>query len=398
MTYRLDKPEKAIQKAALEFAKGEFVKDVARQLDKDAAFPESTWKKAAELGFIGTHLPENLNGGGLGHLENVLVAEAFARIDSTTGAAIMLAGVPAEWLACFGSKKQNDIILPPILEGRMLPGVAFIQPDTVNDDNRMIMQEIKPESNWLITGEVDGIINAKFSNIFFIVCANASNSRQPDGISMLVVEADRPGIRILQNHDLLGLRMTGSSRLSFDSVSITPENLIGKEGQGVMQLNRILPQFRLLLAALALGTAQGAFDNAMKYIKDREQFGQKIAQFEVSRHKIAHMALKLEQARCLIYQAALQLGSMKKIEPTMTTLANLSATRSAVDVSSEAIQLMGGYGYTAEYDVERNYRDAKTLQLLSGHGNRLSDEVAAAMIGKLKKKGAIFDEASTLHR
>ena len=384
MTYLLNKSEKAIQKAAMEFAKGEFDRDTARECDKRAEFPEAIWRKAADLGFLGIHLPEKFSGGGMGRLENVLVAETFARNDSTTGAAVMLAAVAAEWLSRFGNEAQKNTLLPGLLEGRMRSGAAFAQPALSHQNDHVCLDTVEPGITWRINGKLDGVINANNADIFFILCANVGNTGQSNGVSMLVVEAGKPGISIEQKHDMLGLRMTGTVQLKFEAVDILSSNMIGKQDQGLQQARRILPEFRLLLAALALGTAQGSFDRALTHIKEREQFGRKIGHFQVTRHKMADMAFQIEQARCLTYQSA-SLADLKRADQKMITMANLAATQAAEKVSFEAIQLLGGYGYTTEYDVERCYRDAKTLQMISGYKNDLIDEIAAAVIGKLKK-------------
>jgi len=383
MTYRLNPSQKAIQKTALEFARGEFDKDTAREFDKRAEFPETIWRKAAELGFIGIHMPEKFSGGGMGSLENVLVAETFAGKDSTTGAAIMLAGLAADWLARFGSETQQTELLPEILEGRMRTGAALVQPDAVGQDALIGMEDGEPGVLWRIDGELDSVINGRAADIFFVLCSNSTFAEPSGGVSMLVVEADKPGVTVEKDHPMLGLRMTGAARIKFAGVHVPLVNLIGRRNQGLKQASRILPESRLLLAALALGTAQGAFDRALAHVREREQFGKKIAGFQVTRHKLAEMALQIEQARCLTYQAALQVDG-KKADFRLVAMANLAATRAAVSVAFEAIQLLGGYGYTSEYDVERSYRDAKTLQVLSGNGNTLTDEIGDSIIGKLK--------------
>ena len=383
MTYLLNKSEKTIQKAALEFARGEFDKDVTRELDKESVFPETIWAKAADLGFIGTHLPEAFSGGGMGYLENVLVAESFTRSDSTTGAAIMLAGIAAEWLNRFGGEKQKNTILPEILEGRMRTGAAFTIPDSYSDCHSVTMEEVEPGIKWRMNGQIDGVLNAKTASLLVFLCTNTTVDSKVNGLSTVMVAVDKPGVRIETEPVMLGMRMTGAARVTFEDVEIAPADLIGQPTKGRKQADHVVSEFRLLLAALALGTAQGAFDRAIAHTKSREQFRKKIAQFQVTRQKIANMALKIEQARCLTYQAAALFGQ-KNADPRMPTMANLTANMAGVEVSFEAIQLLGGYGYTSEYDVERNYRDAKTLQILSGYKKDLNEEIAAAVIGRIK--------------
>ena len=384
MTDRLSKSQKAIQKTAMEFARGEFDRQTAREFDRRAQFPEEIWQKAGELGFIGIHLPEKLGGGGMGRIENVLVAETLAAGDSTTGAALMLAAMAAEWLARFGSAAQQATRLPAILEGRARPGLALaLKADgTPNDPLRLHASE--PDADWRLDGEQSGVVNGTRADVLFLLCRNNADAQKPAACSMLLLEGGQPGVICENDAPMLGLRMTGMARIRCKGGRVTPANLIGKQAQGLEQAARLLPELRLLVAALALGTAQGAFERALAHVKEREQFGRKIAEFEVTRQKLAEMALCIAQARSLTYQVAIQ-SDPEKIEPKMAAMANLAATRTAVNVSYESIQLLGGYGFTTEYDVERGYRDAKTLQILSGHKNDLAESVAAAVIGRLKR-------------
>lgn len=383
MTYTLTKSQKFIQKSALEFAKGEFAKEDSREFEQQGRFPAAIWRKAAELGFIGIHLPEACGGGAMGAFENVLVAEALAGRDSTTGAAVMLTGVAAEWLAGFGTSAQQGELLPAILEGRMLPGV-FLAPAMIDlSTDAILLQGTESEGEWRLTGPIDNVINAAGADIYFVLGALRPAAGAESELSMLAV-TNTEKVAIEAPQDMLGLRMTGVAQLRFDDARLPRTHIIGKQNTGLLQTKKTLPGIHLLLAALALGTAQGAFDKALVHTKGREQFGRSIAGFEVTRHKLVEMALQIEQARCLTYQTALQ-HNAKKSDLKMATMANLAANRAAVAVSYEAIQLLGGYGFTTEYDVERCYRDAKTLQLLSGHGNELKETVAASIVGKLKR-------------
>ena len=381
MTYSLDKSQKAIQKAAFEFAKGEFDGDAARESDQKGIFPEVTWSKAAELGFIGIHHPEKYSGGGLGHLEHVLIAEVFTTSDSTLGAAIMLAGLASEWIVQFGTDIQKKMLLPEIYEGRKKTGIALDGIPLGNNDDGVSFKNENSSDHSLITGELKHVINGKDAEIVPVLCYHFEGGRLTDKCSMLLLDGKSPGITMGKEYSLLGLRATGMTSYFLKNVESYHISIFTPKDN---QLLKIQSAFYLLMAALALGTAQGAFDRAMAHVKDREQFGKKLAGFQVIQHKLARMALQIEQSRCLTYIAANHADS-KKVDTKMPVMANLAATKTAVEVSYESIQLLGGYGYTTEYDVERCYRDAKALQILSGYEHELLDQVSAGLIGRLHK-------------
>ena len=208
---------------------------------------------------------------------------------------------------------------------------------------------------------------------------NDPPSAQP--IDFLIIDADQDGLSVEKKYQPLGLRMTASARMRFDDVEISKEKRVSvKKGGG----SQLLPELRMLLSALALGTARGAIDRSLAHVKKREQFGRKLSGFQVLRHKLAKMETLLFQARCLTFSAAESFAS-KKPDMKLIAAACLTAVSAAVEITYEAIQLLGGYGYTVEYEVERYYRDAKTLQLLSGGSMALYDEIADAVIGKNRK-------------
>jgi alkylation response protein AidB-like acyl-CoA dehydrogenase len=200
---------------------------------------------------------------------------------------------------------------------------------------------------------------------------------------MVMVKDALDGVGFENPEEKLGLRMTPTARMTFKDVFIGPEDLIGKENHGEKQAQRMLAEARVLIASLALGMAQGALDRSLDYVKQREQFGKKIAQFQVTQHKLAGMATQIEQVRFLSYAAAKSVDS-RKPDSKLAAMAKLSATRTAVAVAGESVQLLGGYGYMTEYDVERFYRDAKTLELIGGNTVSLKNTIARDVIGRIK--------------
>ncbi len=385
MEFELDKSQKEIQKAVREFVKGEFKKDVILELEEKHEYPVNIWKKAAELGFIGIHFPEEYGGEGLGVMENILVAEELCRGDSSVGACLILADFASEIVLHFGSDAQKKKWLPKVAEGEVLSCGAFTEPDHGSDITRMDTTAVKEGDEWVINGTKIFITNGGPYAGFYSVLCQTDPDAQPShrGMSLLLVEGDRPGLSTASVGTKMGIRMMHTAEVNFKDVRVPAENLIGKESKGFYQVLEFFDESRILIAAQGLGTAQGAFDRALAYIKSREQFGKKIASFQVNQHKIADMATKIEMARLLVYKAAWNFDQ-GRIDPKLTSMAKMVAGRTAVEVCDEAIQLLGGYGYMLDYEVERFYRDAKICELYEGTKEIQKNTIASALLGKIK--------------
>ncbi len=381
MEFELNKQQKDIQQAAREFARGEFDRDLARQLDNDHEYPTKIWEKACAEGFIGLHYPEKYGGSDYGCVENVLVVEEFCRRDSSIGAALMLADFASENILRFGDDAQKEKYLPPVTEGRTLSGGAITEPDHGSDITSLSTTAVREGDEWVINGTKTFITNAGLAGHYVVICQTNTEARHR-GQSMIVVPGDADGLDITDVGQKMGIRMIPTGELSFKNVRVPAENLVGKEDRGFYQILEFFDESRVETAAQALGTAQGAFDRALDYTKGREQFGQKIAQLQASQHKIAEMATKLEAARLITYKAAWNFDQ-GRIDPSLTSMAKWYAARIAVEVCDEAIQLHGGYGYIAEFDVERYYRDAKITEIYEGTKEIQKNTIASAIIGKL---------------
>ena len=383
MDFTLKKTQVDIQKAALGFAKGEFDKDAAENMDKAMLFPKDILEKAGELGFIGIHFPDKYMGGGLGYLELALTAEAFCRKDAGIGAALMLSGFASECLLKGGEETLKKKYLSKISEGKMLSGAAFYEKESGADLGLIQTTALKTKDGYVINGEKTHAVNAGLAGLYLVLCKTDTNAAPDKALSLFAVEADRSGLCTCAPKEKLGLRMIASADIVFDHVEIPEINLIGKEGGGLKLIEGFFGEFRLLVAAMALGAARGALDRALTHIRERIQFGRKIGEFQVTRHKIADMAQKIESAAYITYAAAKNL-EQKKPDPSLSAMARLTATDAAAYVTSESIQLLGGYGYMTEYEVERFYRDVKAMTVMAETPGRLKDEVAGGIIGKLK--------------
>lgn len=381
--FELARSQKEIQKAAREFAKGEFDKELTIDLEKTRAYPKKIWKKAGDLGFIGIQFPEEYSGGGMGLVEACLIAEELCRKDSTLGAVLMQAGYGAECIHRFGSASLKASYLPGVAEGDTLAGAAFTETDRGDDFHNLETTAVLDGERWVINGVKKYVSNSGAAGFYVVLCRTSSELAGDRGGSLIVVERDQEGVVAESMGDKLGMNMMDTGQVSFTNVSVPADNLVGKEGQGISQVKSFLDEVRLVAAARAVGTAAGAFDRALLYVKQREQFGRKLAQFQITRHKIADMATKVEMARLITYRAAMAFDA-GKADTALVSMAKMSAARLAVDVTDEAIQLFGGYGYMTEQEVERFYRDAKLVELTLGNPDAQKDNIADTVIGKLK--------------
>ncbi|HSO66683.1 MAG TPA: acyl-CoA dehydrogenase family protein [Desulfatirhabdiaceae bacterium] len=384
MDFELTKSQIEIQKAARDFAKGEFDKDLALELDRKHEFPTKIWKKAADLGFIGIHFPEKYSGQGMGVMENILIAEELCARDSTIGSAIVLSSFASECIMRFAGDELKAKFLPMVAEGKTLSAGAFTEPDHGSDITFMNTTAVKDGADWVINGSKTFITNGCLAGFFTVLCQTDPEAKPPyRGISMILVEADRKGVAATDIGEKMGIHMMSTAEVTFKDVRVPLSNLIGTEGKGFYQVLEFFDESRILIAAQALGTGQGAFDRALAYVKKREQFGKKIAEFQATQHKLADMATKLELARLMTYKAAWNYDQ-GRIDPKLTSMAKMFAARTAVEVADEAIQLMGGYGYMAEYEVERFYRDAKITEIYEGTKEIQKNTIASAVLGKFK--------------
>lgn len=382
MDVLLNRMQKEIQKAAWEFARGEFDAAAIIDMDDREDFPVPVWKKAAELGFIGLNVAEAYGGGGMGLLETVLVAETLCRKNSSMGIAIGLADVLVECLGLFGSEAQKQHHLPLICEGEQLCGICLndLNPDA--KDTVAICRTTSDGRYLDVSGQWSLVLNAPIADLYFLLCRDVDAPDPTQAYSLVMVSGQDDGVALRPAKGKLGMRLTPVGELAVRTDRIPLDSRLGRQGQGRSHLKAASQALFIKVAAMALGIAQGALDRSLNYARQRIQFRRKIGQFQVTRHKLARMAMLVEQARCLTYTAAARMDA-KRPDPVLSTSAKLSACKAAVEVAYEAIQLHGGYGYTTEYEVERFYRDAKVLQLAGGNTHRIKDELANLVIGKI---------------
>ncbi len=384
MDFELNMEQKEIIKAAREFAEGEFDPQLAMELERSHQFPFEIRKKACQLGFIGIHFPEEYGGQGYGIFENALIVEEFCRKDSGIGSAVVLSDFSSEVVMRFGSEEQKKAYLPKVASGEYISGGGYTEPDHGSDITFMNTTAVKEGDVYVINGSKTFITNGGIANFLIVLCqTDEEASPTYRGQSTFIVPTDVEGFEAVEIEDKMGLKMTSTCEVYLNNVRIPAGNLIGKEGRGFYQVLEFFDESRVEIAAQALGIAQGALDRTLAYIKERTQFGRKLAAFQVNQHKAADMATRVELARLIVYKAAWNYDQ-GRIDPVLTSMAKMTAGRTAVEVCDEAIQMHGGYGYIMENEVERFYRDAKITEIYEGTREIQKNTIASTIVGRFK--------------
>jgi len=366
MDFTLSKEQRDIQKAAREFAVGEFLPEKAQEFDRNETFDLSIWRKACELGFVGVFIDEKYGGAGLGFLEHCLITEEFWAVDAGMGNAVITATFGSELLKLFGTEEQKQKYLPPLVQGEAIMGCAITEPDAGSDVTGAITSAVKDKDEWVINGSKMFITNgdiAKYMNVFCLTDPGHKDRHQRH--SFFIVETDRKGFQANKLHGKLGIRANDTAEVSFSNVRIPASNLVGQLGYGFRHLMAFFNLTRLHICAMAVGIARAALEEASNHIKKRRQFGVPLASFQGLQFKIAEMATMIRAARNLYYEAA-WLTDSGKMDHAVTAMAKWFSGMVAVKCADEALQMHGGYGYIDEYKVQRIYRDAKIVEIYEG--------------------------------
>ncbi len=381
--FALSKEQLEIKKAARDFAEGEF-REVARELDEKAAFDPRLWKKAADLGFLAVFINEQYEGLGLGYLDQCVIIEEFARVDLGITHAIESAFFGSQLIDMVGTPEQKQRYLPPICLGQMRMGMAITEPDAGSDVAAIKTEAVKEEDDYIINGSKVFITNCSSADFLIVLCVtDPENPKVHKRFSTLLVETNRSGYSSNPYHGKLSLRASETGDAIFKNVRVPRFNLIGEEGQGFYNVMNFFNRSRVQVAALGVGTAQGALDKAIAHIRQREQFGKPLASQQMVQGKIAEMATLTEAARSICYLAAAKIDN-GQADPTLSSMAKWYAAEVAVKVADEAIQLHGGYGILEEYDVAHYWRNAKVLEIFEGSKEVEKVIIAKKILGRFK--------------
>jgi alkylation response protein AidB-like acyl-CoA dehydrogenase len=365
MDFELSKEQKDIIQAAREFAVGEF-SDVAYECDRTETFDQELWRKACELGFVGTYIPEKYGGPGYGFLEHCLITEEFWAVDPGIGTAILSTTFGAELLDLYGSEEQKARVLPKLVCGEAVMATAVTEPDAGSDVAGMSTTAVKTNDHWVINGSkmfITGGDLAHYVNVFALT--DPENPSRHKRHSFFLVPTDTPGFEATKLKGKMGVRASHTAELTLSDVKVPLSALIGAEGEGFSEVNALFNRARLQVAAMGVGVARAALEESITYSKKRHAFGMPISGFQITQVKLAEMATTIRAARNLCYEAAWSVDN-GKLDHALIAMAKWYAGQIAVRCADEAVQLHGGYGYMDEYRVQRLYRDAKIVELWEG--------------------------------
>ena len=367
MELELNEEQEMIRKMARDFAQNE-LSSVAAELDEKAEPPLVNLKKMADLGFMGLAIPEEYGGIDADSISYVIAIEEICKVCASTGVILAVHNSLGSYgLVTFGTEEQKRKFLPP-LASEWISTYALTEPETGSDAASIKTRAVRDGDEYVINGAKQFITSAPFAHLF-VVFAVTDPDKKHRGISAFVVEKGTPGFSVGREEDKLGIRAASTCGLVFEDCRVPVANRLGEDGEGFKVAMASLDAGRVGIAAQALGIAQGAYEAALAYAKERHQFGQPIAEFQGIQWMLADMATRIEAARLLTYQAALAKDRAKKSGERYSkeaAMAKLFASETAVWVTNKAVQIHGGYGYIKEYAVERYYRDAKITEIYEG--------------------------------
>lgn len=364
LNFDLTVEQQMIKKTLKEFA-DEVVAPGAIERDKTKQFPLDIFRQLADMGMMGLPFPENYGGAGADSISFAIVTEELSRVCASTGitysAHISLGGAP---LNLFGTHEQKEKYLTPICTGESFGAFGLTEPNAGSDAGGTETKAHLENGQFTINGTKIFITNASYAKHLAITAITGQKNGQKE-ISAIIVPTNVSGFKIYAEYEKMGLNASNTTELVLENVVVAEENLLGVRGEGFKQFLTTLDGGRIGIAAMAVGIAQGAFNKAVKYAKERKQFGKTLAEFQVTQFKLADMAVKIEIARNYVYKAA-WLKDQGRSFGKEAAIAKYYASEMAMEVCDEAIQIHGGYGYMKEYEVERYMRDAKLLEIGEG--------------------------------
>jgi alkylation response protein AidB-like acyl-CoA dehydrogenase len=364
MNFDLTTEQQMIKRTIREFAEEE-VAPGALERDRSKTFPKEIFRKLAELGMMGLPFPEEYGGAGADTISFAIVVEELSRACASTGitysAHISLGGAP---IHLFGTKEQKEKYLVPICTGESLGAFGLTEPNAGSDAGGTQTTAVEEGDYVVINGNKCFITNGSYAKFVSLTAVSGQKDGKKE-ISAYIVPTDAEGFTVIDNYEKMGLHASNTTELVLENVKVPKENLLGKKGEGFKQFLMTLDGGRIGIGAMAVGIAQAAFERALSYSTERSQFGRSISQFQVNQFKLADMALKIELARNMVYKAA-WLKDQGRPFTKEAAMCKLYASEVCAEITSQAVQIHGGYGYMKEYHVERFMRDAKLLEIGEG--------------------------------
>ncbi len=387
MDFSFTDEQEQLRKTVRGFAETEIAPHVA-EWDETSHFPSEAVAQLAELGLMGVIFPEKYGGAGLGYVEYAIALEELARVDGSV--ALIVAAhnsLCSNHIYKFGSEAQREKYLTHLASGEWLGCWSLTEPEAGSDASGTRTVAEKRDGAWVINGSKTFTTNGHYANVC-VAMAVTDRGAGHHGISAFIVEKDTPGFRPGKKENKLGLRASDTSEVIFSDCRVPAENLLGKEGHGFIDSLAVLDGGRISIASFALGMAQGAFETATRYAKQRRQFGKPISDFQAIQFKLANMATEIDAARLLTYRVAWLAdqaranGDPPQHHTLQSAMAKLYASETAVRVANEAVQVLGGYGFIKDYPAEKYYRDVKLATIGEGTSEIQRLVIARQLLGR----------------
>ena len=364
MDFTYNENQKMIQDMIISFGKKEIAPNV-NQWDNDQFFPIDVFKKLGEIGLMGVLVPERYGGSGFSYSEYVTAIEQLAIFDPSIGLSMAAHNsLCTGHILQFGNEDQKDRWLPKLSSAEWIGAWGLTEHNTGSDAGGMNTTAVKDGDHWILNGAKNFITHGISGNVA-VVIARTGEKGNSHGMTAFVVEKGTSGFSSGRKENKLGMRASETSEIVFDNCRVPNENVLGNVGDGFIQSMKVLDGGRISIAALSVGIAKGAYRTALQYSKEREQFGKKISSFQAIAFKLADMKIEIDAAELLMYSAVNKKNSEKKMTKD-GAMAKYYASEVAVKVSNEAVQILGGYGYTKDFPVERYYRDSKLCTIGEG--------------------------------
>ncbi len=381
MDFSLTDEQQQLRRTVRGFAETEIAPHVM-EWDEASHFPSEIIPKLGEMGLLGVIFPEKYGGAGLGYIEYVIAIEELSRVDGSVGIIVAAHNsLCTNHIYKFGSEEQRQKYVVPLAQGKKLGCWSLTEPQAGSDAGGTRSVAVKRGNCWVLNGAKTFTTNGHYADVC-VAMAVTEKSKGSHGISAFILEKGMPGFRPGKKENKLGLRASDTSEVVFSDCCIPTANLLGQEGEGFINSLQVLDGGRISIAALGLGMAQGAYEAAVKYAKERKQFGKSISEFQAIQFKLADMATQIEAARLLVYHAA-WLADRKDVRFTKeSSMAKLYASEVAVRVANEAVQVFGGYGFVKDYPAEKYYRDVKLCTIGEGTSEIQRLVIARQILGK----------------
>jgi alkylation response protein AidB-like acyl-CoA dehydrogenase len=378
MEFELTPDQRQIQGLARELAEAEIAPNAAAW-DREHRFPDELYPKLGDLGLMGTCVPEEYGGAGADFLSYVLVLEELSRADAGVGVTVAVHTSAATLpILAFGSEEQKARFVPPLARGEQIGAFALTEAGSGSDAGALRTTAVADGDGWVITGSKQWITNGSRAGTFVLFARTDPATEGARGVSCFLLDAEH--VRVTREEEKLGLNSSTTSDLALEGARVERDRLLHEEGRGFRVAMATLDGGRIGIAAQALGIAQAAFDVASSYAQEREQFGRRISDFQAIQWKLADMATEIDAARLLVYRAA-WLKQEGRPHTEEGAKAKLFASEMARRQTAEAIQVLGGYGYTKEFPAERYYRDAKITEIYEGTSEIQRLVIARSILG-----------------